>query len=93
MFAKKSQMNQVMLHEGISPISINDRNIQFTSSAEHVRVIRSTDVLPAGLARNHSANPAASLRFESLYALLVLLSGVAPLNLKNSEIKCYLLPP
>ena len=44
-------------------------------------------VLPAGLARNQSANPAASLRVESLYALPVLLSGVAPLLLNSQELK------
>ena len=44
-------------------------------------------VLPAGLARNHNANPAASLRVESLYALPVLLFGIAPLILLASEIK------
>ena len=44
-------------------------------------------VLPAGLARNHNATPAASLKVESLYALPVLLSGVAPLILLKSEIE------
>ena len=43
-------------------------------------------VLPAVLARNHSANPAAALRVESLYALPVLLSGVAALTLTMAEI-------
>ena len=42
-------------------------------------------VLPAGLARNQNANPAASLKVESLYALPVLLSGVAPLIISKSE--------
>ena len=44
-------------------------------------------VLPAGLARNHNANPAASLRVEALYALPVLLSGVAPLILSKDDVK------
>ena len=38
-------------------------------------------VHPAGLARNHNTNPPASLRVEALYALPVLLSGVARLIL------------
>ena len=42
-------------------------------------------MLPAGLARNQNANPAASLKVESLYALPVLLSGVAPLIISKSE--------
>ena len=44
-------------------------------------------VLPAGLARNQYANPAASLRVEALYALSFLLSGVATLVLSNDETK------
>ena len=43
-------------------------------------------VLPAGLARHHSANPAASLRVNSMLALPVLLSGVASLLLITSEL-------
>ena len=43
-------------------------------------------VLPSGLARNGHANPAYSLRVQSLYANPVLFSGVAPLTLRKSEI-------
>ena len=43
-------------------------------------------VLFAGLGRNHRGNPAASLRVESIYALPVLLSGVAALILLKSEL-------
>ena len=38
------------------------------------------------LARNQNANIATSIRVESIYALSVLLSGVAPLNLLDQEI-------
>ena len=44
-------------------------------------------VLPAGLARNRFANPAASLRVEAVHALPVLLSGVASLVLSGEDTK------
>ena len=43
-------------------------------------------VLPAGLARAHRGNPIASLRVESLYGVPVLMSGIASLVLKQSEV-------
>ena len=43
-------------------------------------------VLPAGMARGHNGNPAASLRLERLYGCPVLLSGLASLVLNKSEI-------
>ena len=43
-------------------------------------------VLPAGMARNHRGNPAASLRIEMLYGCPVLLSGLAALVLSKSEV-------
>ena len=104
-FFKKSHKQLVKFQELISPITIDETPIKFSSTAEHVGVIRSNDgnlphlqgrvtahikalysVLPAGLARKHSANVAAALRVESLYALPVLLSGVAPLTLSKAEI-------
>ena len=71
-------------HVGIirSPLG-NIYHIQNRVTA-HNRALFS--VLPAGLARNHTANPAASLKVESLHALPVLLSGVAPLILLKAEI-------
>ena len=58
---------------------------------EHNRKLFS--LLPAGLALGHHANPAACIRAEQLYALPVLLSGVAALVLKKSEVSmlsaCY----
>jgi hypothetical protein len=44
-------------------------------------------VLSAGLSRSHRGNPAASLRTEKLYSLPVLMSGMASLNLLDSEVK------
>ena len=44
-------------------------------------------VLPAGLARGHKGNPAASLSIELLYGAPVLLSGVASLVLNKAETK------
>ena len=46
-------------------------------------------VLSSGLARQHRANPAASLRTEKLYGLPVLMSGNAPLTLLESEIDIF----
>ena len=43
-------------------------------------------LLPAGLAVHHHANPAACLRAERLYAVPVLLSGLAALVLSKSEL-------
>ena len=42
-------------------------------------------VLPAGLARRHNSNPAASLRIQNVHALPVLLSGLGSIQLANSE--------
>ena len=42
-------------------------------------------LLHAGLAKGHRANPAASLRVESVYVLPVLLSGLASLVLSSKE--------
>ena len=44
-------------------------------------------VLPAGLARRHFSNPAASLRIHQLYGLPVLLSGLAALVLGKAELE------
>ena len=44
-------------------------------------------LLPAGIARRHRGNPAASLKLHQLYATPVLLSGLAALILSKKEIK------
>ena len=43
-------------------------------------------VLSNGLARHHRSNPAARLKVEQVYGTPVLLSGLASLQLKNSEL-------
>ena len=43
-------------------------------------------LLPAGLARGHRANPAAAVRVERLYGIPVLLSGLATLVLRTTEV-------
>ena len=51
--------------------------------SSHERAIGAN--LSSGLARSHRANPAASLKIESMYATPVLLSGVASLVLTKVE--------
>ena len=53
---------------------------RFTS---HNRALHS--VLHVGLSRGQRGNPAASIRVESMYGVPVLLSGTAPLVLKQNE--------
>ena len=86
-------------------IEINGDKIDFSVSAEHVGMLRSTAgntptilaritahkkalgaVLHTGMARGHRGNPAASLHVEELYAIPVLLSGIAPLVLSDQEL-------
>ena len=105
-FAGKKQQAWVEYQKLTSSLKIDNVEIEFVSSTEHVGVIRSTlgnlphlqtrvsshnkslyAVLPAGLARNRFANPAASLRVEAVHALPVLLSGIASLVLSDDETK------
>ena len=51
--------------------------------SSHIRAVMA--VLPTGMARGHSGNPAASLRLEKLYGSPVLLSGLSSLLLSKSE--------
>ena len=44
-------------------------------------------LLPAGLARRHRGNPAASLKLSQIYCMPVLLSGMASLVLSQAELK------
>ena len=86
-------------------IEINGDKIDFSVSAEHFGMLRSTAgntptilaritahkkalgaVLHTGMARGHRGNPAASLHVEELYAIPVLLSGIAPLVLSDQEL-------
>ena len=52
--------------------------------AAHSRALYS--VLPSGLARSHSGNPAAALKVEEVYAAPSLYSGLAPLLLSRKEL-------
>ena len=52
--------------------------------AAHTRALYA--VLPAGLARDHDGNPAASLRVEKIYGVPVLLSGLSALVLSQTEL-------
>jgi hypothetical protein len=70
-------------HVGIlRSVDGNLPNVMSRMSA-HTRALRA--VLPAGLARSHSGNPAASLRIQLLYGAPVLLSGLGSLVLSKSE--------
>ena len=50
----------------------------------HKRAVMS--VLPTGMARGHSGNPAAGIRLERLYGTPVLLSGLSALVLSKAEL-------
>ena len=88
-----------------NPISFGGKDIGFSTKAEHVGVIRSSDgnlpnllsrftahrralaaLLFAGIARNHRGNISASLKIEKIFALPVLLSGLASLVLSKAEV-------
>ena len=70
-------------HVGIlRSVDGNGPNISARLTA-HRRAVFS--VLHSGLARGHRANPAASLRVESVYGASVLLSGLATLVLTTKE--------
>ena len=72
-------------HVGIlRSVEGNLPNIMSRMSA-HRRALNG--VLSAGLARNHSGNPAASLRIELLYGSPVLLSGLAAMVISGSELR------
>ena len=105
-FSSTKHKSDVGYLELVNNLQINNTNIEFSHTAEHVGIVRSSDnsnlphildrisshrralfgVLPAGLAKRHNANPAASLRVQNVYALSVLLSGLASIPLSNSEI-------
>ena len=53
--------------------------------ANHKKAIGS--ISSAGMARSHRGNPAASLRVHQLYAMPVLMSGLASLHLAETELK------
>ena len=67
----------------IRSIHGNLPNIQERIAA-HKRAIGS--ILYTGMARNHRGNPAASIRINKIYGIPVLLSGLASLVLKETEV-------
>ena len=70
-------------HVGIlRSVDGNLPNVMSRLSA-HTNAMRT--VLPAGLAKGHRGNPAASIRIERLYGSSVLLSGLAALVLNKAE--------
>ena len=65
--------------------SVNGNNAHILGRfAAHNRTI--AGLMPLGLALHHRGNPAAALHLHKLYAAPVLLSGMATLVLKKSEV-------
>ena len=80
---KKISFSDEAEHVGIlRSVHGNLPNI-FTRISAHNNALRA--VLPAGLARGHCGNPAASLRIETLYGSPKLLSGLSSLVLSKAE--------
>ena len=90
--------------ELLNPIKIEGVSIPFSTTAEHVGIVRSTisnqptllarfsahkralaAVLHTGLALSHRANPVAGLKVHQLYAVPVLLSGLAAIALSKTD--------
>ena len=78
-------INFVTTAEHVGVIRSTDGNLPHIQGriAAHLKSLYS--VLPAGLARNQNANPAVSLRVQSVYSQPVLLSGIASLTLSDTE--------
>ena len=77
--------SQEASHVGVlRSVEGNGPNISARLSAHRKAVFA---VLHAGLAKGHRANPAASLRVETVFAVPVLLSGLASLVLTSKEEK------
>ena len=76
-------INFVTNAEHVGLIRSTDGNLPHIQGhiSAHLKSLYS--VLPAGLARNHNANPAVSLRVQSVYSQPVLLSGIASLTLSD----------
>ena len=74
------------LHLGVSRSEKQPENMTsiLDRLAAHRRQLFS--LLPAGMALRHSGNPAANLRAHTLFCMPVLLSGLASLFLRQSEI-------
>ena len=103
-FSPPGLESSVAYWKAVSPVTLGQQKIAFSTEADHVGIVRSVhgnlpsilsrisahnralqSVLGAGIAKGHRGNPAASLRIEVLYALPILLSGIAALVLTKSE--------
>ena len=72
-------------HVGVARCSANGAmGALLARLSAHTRALHA--VLPAGLARGHLGNPAASLKVEEMYGLPVLLSGLASMVLGIPEL-------
>ena len=71
-------------HVGVLRSPVGNMPHILSRISAHNRAIMS--LLPVGMALHHGGNPAASLRLERVYGTPVLLSGLPPLCLADSEI-------
>ena len=71
-------------HVGVLRSSVGNLPHILNRVAMHKNALRV--LLPAGIARRHRGNPAASLRLSQLYGAPVLLSGLSSLVLSQAEI-------
>ena len=104
-FSTKKMAHSVAISKATSAIEIGGERIPFSTSAEHVGMLRSisgnepailerfkahgkalSGVLHTGIAKGHRGNPVSSLHIDKLYAIPVLMSGLAPLVLSAPEI-------
>ena len=92
-FAPNQECLDLYLHKLTNPLSLQGHNISFSTSAEHVGILRSCDGnMPHILSRmpahnrGHRGNPAAGLHLDRLYGCPVLLSGLAAMILIDSEL-------
>ena len=84
MAGKKIEFSDEAEHVGIlrSTLAGNMASI-LARQAAHTKALFA--VLPAGLAKDHNGNPAASIRVEKLYGIPVLLSGLSALVFTKTE--------
>ena len=95
-FFTRKMAHSVAISKATSAIEIGGERIPFSTSAEHVGMLRSisgnepailerfkahgkalSGVLHTGIAKGHRGNPASSLHIDKLYAIPVLMSGLA----------------
>ena len=79
-------INFVTATEHVGIIRSSDGNLPHIQGRVTAHIKALYALLPCNITRNRNTNPAASLRIHQIYALPVLLSGVAALTLLQSEI-------